>query len=195
MQLNRSIDLYERSFEQDAESEEEREVGYVDEAGEARKEKGKTDVKVEESMLPHGGSYSGGQGARAREGNRVRSTTAVRARIGSSGEEFSTREVGQGGQKDSYIRTYMHLDRFNLWRSPPQGRVMSSGGREEWSNTLENDASPVREQIAYHMLFPIGTSCVSALPVGSSSTRQEERGISEEEEAIIARVGRVLGLT
>ena len=195
MQLNRSIDLYERSFEQDAESEEEREAGYVDEAGEARMAKGKTDMKVEESMLPHGGGYSEGEGSSGGEGNRVRPTTAVRARIGSSGDEFSSKDVRQGGQKDSYIRTYMHLDRFNVWRSPPQGRAMSSGGREEWSNTLENDASPVREQIAYHMLFPNGTSCVPALPVESSSTRQEERGLSEEEEAIIARVGRVLGLT
>jgi hypothetical protein len=193
LQLNRSIDLYERSFEQDAESEEEREAGYVDEAGEARMAKGKTDMKVEESMLPHGGGYSEGEGSSGGEGNRVRPTTAVRARIGSSGDEFSSKDVRQGGQKDSYIRTYMHLDRFDIWRSPPQGRAMSSGVREEC--TPENDASPVREQIAYHMVFPTGTSCVSALPVGSLSTRQEERGLSEEEEAIIARVGRVLRLT
>ena len=165
----------------------------MDEAGEARMAKGKTDMKVEESMLPHGGGYSEGEGSSGGEGNRVRPTTAVRARIGSSGDEFSSKDVRQGGQKDSYIRTYMHLDRFDIWRSPPQGRAMSSGVREEC--TPENDASPVREQIAYHMLFPIGTSCVSALPVGSSSTRQEERGLSEEEEAIIARVGRVLRLT
>ena len=187
--------MYERSFEQDAESEGEREVRYVDEACKARMTKGKTGVKDEESMLPHGGGYSGGEGARGGEGNRVHSTTAVRARIGSSGDEFSARDVGLEGQKDSYIRTYMHLDRFNVWRSPPQGRAMSSGGREEWSNTPENDASPVREQIAYHMVFPIGTSCVSALAVESSSTRQEEKGLSEEEETIVARVGRVLGFT
>ena len=57
-------------------------------------------------------------------------------------------------------------------------------------------ASPVREQIAYHMVFPTGTPNVSVPhPADASSTRQGGRGGGGEEEAIIARVSRVLGFT
>lgn len=163
----------------------------MNEVGEARLAKGNPDMMmVEESMLPPGGGYDGGAGARGGERDRVRPTTAVCARLGSNGDEFSARIEGHGGQRDSYIRAYMHLERAG--RSPSQERAKSSGGRVD-SHTPENYASPLREQIAYHMVFPIGGSCVPALSVESSSTRREERSLSEE--AITARIGRVLGLT
>ena len=181
MQLNRSIDLYERSFEQEVESQEKGNAGYVN-----------------KHSSEHGGGKGPGEGGDGGH-TRARPTTAVSKGKPLLGGESRAGGVGEEGQRDSYIRTYMQI-RNDDWRasagavgsSQSEHRAIENNGREDAErDTPALCASPVREQIAYHMLFPTGTPH----PAESSSTRQGEEERGEEEEAMIARVSRVLGFT